>query len=220
MENNAVIIFVKRPLSGYVKTRLAASIGEKHATELYRCMLADLAETLRKLACTKIICFTPDNAETQSELTNYFGKDNIYLAQKGETLGKRLIHAYEYGFKYGFSNLILIGSDTPHLTPVVFENAFNKVDAGIVVLGPSNDGGYYLLGLKKETFFKKIFQKIKWSTTQVLDQTIQRIINENKKYYLLEELIDIDDENDLRLVLNELEQNSRTYNYIVKNKLY
>ena len=198
MNKNAILIFVKYPQQGFVKTRLAAVIGKEHATALYKCFLDDLFKTLERLTFQKIVCYTPDGSKTLS----YFSirKSYIYMPQHGRDLGERMVHAFENGFDMGFSKLLLIGSDTPNLPGLIFQTAFAALDQNSTVLGPSNDGGYYLIGFSKKTFSKSFFQNVTWSSDQVLAQTIAKLEKFSKSYLLLEEFIDVDDINDLKQI--------------------
>lgn len=220
MENRAIIIFVKHPRQGFVKTRLAACIGNYHATELYKCFLSDLDQTLNQVNCRKIISFTPNDERALMDIKKHFSNNHTYLPQRGNNLGDRIIHAFDSSFKLGFSKLVLIGSDSPQLPFTIFKKAFAALENNFAVLGPSTDGGYYLIGFQKKNFSKIFFKDITWSSTHVLEQTETKLKDTLKTYFLLEECADIDDLDDLKVVYTRLNKTSATFNYITNNNLY
>lgn len=188
---NRLIIFIKNPVLGTVKTRLAASIGDQAALEVYRdlmqkCRLESLAtNTQRYLFYSKQIIKDDDWSDSD------FKKR---LQVEGD-LGTKISEAFKLVFsKEG--KTIIIGSDCFDLSAKRIEEAFEKLDNADVVLGPANDGGYYLLGTKK--FFPRIFEQINWSTETVFIETIRRVNELNLTVSILEELIDLDTYDDLK----------------------
>lgn len=188
----AIIIFIKNPEKGKVKTRLAKDIGEEEALNIYLSLLKKTRDVTNKADADKFIFYS-----------NYIdGQDdwdsNAYhkLLQRGLDLGERMYHAFKSIFSKNYFKAIIIGSDCPQLSVEILNEAFNKLDSRDFVLGPAKDGGYYLLGMKK--IEPEIFQNKSWSTSTVLEDTITDIGNMNKTYWLLQELSDIDTADDLK----------------------
>ena len=196
--NNGIIVFAKYPEQGHVKTRLAAGIGEEHALGLYQCFLADLSETLATVDDDLIICYSPATEIASSFFKECFGGHPLNYAQRGADLGERMKNALCDGFDQGFEKLVIIGSDSPQLSVEIFDTAFFALDQNDCVLGPSTDGGYYLLGFSKSTFTDAIFANIAWSTDRVLRQTKNRLQQQSLSYSILPEYADIDDIADLK----------------------
>ncbi len=193
---NAIIIFVRHPESGKVKTRLAKSIGDEKALEVYQELLLHTHDISVNLNCDKFIYY----ADTICK--NDIWENNLYIKklQAGETLGERMRQAFLDLFLQGYSKIVIVGSDCPALTSEIIEEAFNKLDSDDVVIGPAKDGGYYLLGMSD--FLPKLFENKEWSTDQVFIETIKDLERGNKKYSILVELSDIDtgeDYNNYRL---------------------
>jgi uncharacterized protein len=216
MKNYAIILMIKYPQLGNVKTRLAVDIGGFHATELYACFLKDMATMINKSNYPKVISYSPDDASTLSFFKNMFGENNLYFPQDGNNLGEKMLNAFAKTYENNFTKTVLIGSDTPQLSLKIIKNAFSALDTMPTVIGPSLDGGYYLIGFDKNEFHHKYFENISWSTDKVFSQTIRAV---QKSYVLLQELNDIDTLIDLKQVYSDLLPNSATYKYITDNQL-
>lgn len=221
MSNNALIIFIKNPIKGQVKTRIARTMGDEQALDIYLALSKITRENALALKSTNLddvnfdvdsqilrgprcYVFYSDFIETDDEWSNiYFDKQ----LQTGQDLGKRMLNAFDFVLKKHASACI-IGSDCPTLSVEILRQSFDKLADFDCVLGPSTDGGYYLLGLKnkeknaKNNHFdlkkvlKHLFEKMVWSTDQVLPNTIKRIKENNQTVFLLPELTDIDEEAD------------------------
>ena len=189
--NSALIIFVRNPVLGKVKTRLAASLGDQRALDIYKSLLIHTCEISKELQEDKYI-FYEDFINLDDIWPN-----NIYnkKLQHGNNLGARMKDAFHFLFKLGFNKVVIIGSDCFELTTEVLQEAFDRLSTNDIVIGPASDGGYYLLGMKKIHSF--LFEKIKWSTDAVLQQTIGLCNRNQLSYFLLSELSDIDEEKDL-----------------------
>lgn len=185
------MLFVKEPKLGDVKTRLAVHCGDAFTLELYQCFVHDLLYTLQGGSHDFKICGTP----TLASINETFGNFDNFLQTDGD-LGKKMKTAFEAQFAKGYEKIILIGSDTPHVSQILITESFNTLEYSDVVLGPSRDGGYYLIGFNKTSFCKDAFEEIEWSTPKVLTQTLQRV--QTKRVELLQELNDIDILDDLK----------------------
>jgi rSAM/selenodomain-associated transferase 1 len=172
---DALILFLKAPIAGEVKTRLQPELTTDEALTLYKAMVEDLLERLQKSNNFELILsFTPATAE--ESLRNWLGDKFQYLAQTGDDLGQRLHHAFRWSFSQNFSRAVAIGSDIPRLRLNHVEQAFSLLKENQVVLGPCLDGGYYLIGLDKPR--PSLFSGIDWSTDLVSSQTMAKIREE------------------------------------------
>jgi rSAM/selenodomain-associated transferase 1 len=187
----ALLIFVKNPIKGKVKTRLAANIGDISALEIYVKLLKHTQKCTHLLNADKTV-FYSDFIENDERWSSdvYYKK-----VQKGNSLGERMENAFEYAFSQGSERVVIIGSDCFEISSEIIDNAFAQLEHCDVVLGPAFDGGYYLLGTK--SLIKELFWDISWSTDQVLIQTLTKCATLGLKTITLEELSDIDNEADL-----------------------
>lgn len=188
---NALIIFTKNPVYGKVKTRLAATIGDVNALQIYKQLIQRTFSITYQLTVYKIV-FYSDKIEVNDIWKHGYSK----LLQYGNNLGERMMNAFNYMFQNKYSKAVIIGTDCAELSKEIIEEAFQKLDEYDVVIGPATDGGYYLLGLKK--MHKELFKNIQWSTNSVLQTTIERCNTNNLSYFLLKELHDVDEEKDLQ----------------------
>lgn len=181
---NLLIIFVRNPELGKVKTRLAKNLGDETALNIYKLLLQKTNEVTKEIACDKLVCYSEEIIKNDIWNDTIFAK-NI---QKGSHLGEKMQNAFEDGFIKGYKKIVIIGSDLYDLKPKHIEEAFEKLNKYKVVIGPAIDGGYYLLGLKK--VYKNIFINKAWGTSSVRKDTLKNL--ENVSVHLLEELNDID----------------------------
>ena len=224
----ALAIMTKAPQAGRVKTRLVPPLTPEEAAELNKCFLRDTAAAISS-ACSRrsvgdaskmqfehtgashseaataaceIAVYTPVGAE--SAYTDLLPADFSLLPQRGDEFGERLYLAVEDLFKCGFDSLCLIDSDSPTVPAENFEQAVGLLSTteDRVVLGPSDDGGYYLIGMKKP--HQHLFEQIDWSTERVLNQTMQRATEIGIEVKLLPTGYDVDDDVSLRRLCNEL----------------
>jgi hypothetical protein len=190
--DNAIIIFLKNPELGKVKTRLAATVGNEKALEIYLELVAHTLEIVKYIEADKFIYFS-------DEIDTAIGfKDLPFYAavQQGEDLGRRMENAIADIFANLYRRVIIIGTDCPGINAQGLQSAFNKLTEADVVIGPATDGGYYLLGMSQPQPI--LFRNIEWSTSTVLRATTAHCINNNISYAMLPELSDIDDERDLK----------------------
>jgi rSAM/selenodomain-associated transferase 1 len=211
----ALAVMTKAPQAGRVKTRLVPPLTPEEAAELNKCFLRDTAAAISS-ACSRrpvgdegktarsspIAVYTPVGAE--SAYTDVLPADFSLLPQRGDEFGERLYFAVEDLFKCGFDSLCLIDSDSPTVPAENFEQAVELLSTSedCVVLGPSDDGGYYLIGVKKP--HRHLFEQIDWSTERVLNQTMQRATEIGIEVKLLSIGYDVDDDASLGRLCNEL----------------
>ena len=201
-------IFAKNWASGNVKTRLARSIGEQKAAEIYRIFVETLIERFSDISTSKVLAFTPSGPESQSLFSSNQFSTWEKKPQIDGDLGKRMSFFFEAQFSKGLSKIVLIGSDSPNLPHKYVDQAFQSLRSHDVVLGPSNDGGYYLVGCKKQV--SQIFRDIPWSTEHVWQNTIERLEKESIEYKVLEPWYDVDDWDDLQKLVADLNSDSVT----------
>jgi uncharacterized protein len=220
LDKPIVLLFIKTPVKGRVKSRLAADVGEESALELYKRFILDIIETLEKSAYPFRIYF--DLPGSEATLEAWLGKKYVFLSQEGSDLGARMGNAFRKAFSEGFSNAMLIGSDIPDLSFAVIQEAFTSLRESDVVIGPAADGGYYLIGFNKNAFLPSVFQGVTWSTHTVFQETMNRARGERLRVHLAPEWRDVDTAADLQ-DLYERNRNtafgkSRTMTYLAAHR--
>jgi rSAM/selenodomain-associated transferase 1 len=201
----ALAVMTKAPRAGQVKTRLVPLLTPAEAADLNRCFLRDTAAALTH-ACGErargVAVYTPRGAE--GDYTEILPSEFLLLAQRPGLFGERLIGAAEDLFRIGFASVCLIDSDSPTVPGEWYAQAATLLSRNKdrVVLGPSEDGGYYLIGLKN--LHHRLFEDIDWSTPRVLEQTITRANELHLPVELLPTGYDVDDSATLRRLCDEL----------------
>lgn len=192
MNKNALLIFIKNPILGKPKTRLAADIGPQKALEIYNKLLTHTRDITQNLNCNKYL-FYSDFIDNEDSWNN---DAFIKKIQSKDDLGAKMFDAFQKVFQEN-ERVIIIGSDCYHLSSKIIQEAFDQLQKTDTVIGPANDGGYYLLGMNQ--LIKDLFFGIEWSTDQVLKTTMKKIKQQNLSYHILPELIDIDTLEDLKM---------------------
>ncbi len=187
---NALIIFVRNPVLGKVKTRLAATIGDEKTLMLYNHLLQHTHSITVSLSVTKFVYYA--DYINEDDLWNGFEKK----LQQGDELGERMKNAFTELFETGFTNICIIGSDCYELNSDILADAFEKLYTADVVAGPVSDGGYYILGMNKP--IPDFFINKAWSTQTVYADTLKDAAALNLRLHQLPMLNDIDTEADLR----------------------
>lgn len=189
---NALIVMTKAPVMGKCKTRLAKTIGDENALDIYIQLLDYTAQISKETGADKFIYST-----ARLKDKNRWKSNNTYFKlQSNGDLGNRMNTAIETVLDLGYKNAIVIGSDCAEINAEDIQFAFNLLKQKDIVIGPALDGGYYLIGMKKAA--PSLFQNISWSTESVLKETMNKVENLNLSYEILEEKSDIDFENDLK----------------------
>jgi len=204
-DKKCILFFVRAPEMGKVKTRLANVIGHDAALSLYMSFVADELDMLRGLFFDVIICFYPHAARKQLE--NWLNDQFYFMAQSGKDLGQRMENAFEEAFSRGYYQALLIGSDLPDLSSSIILDAFDHLARHDAIIGPCEDGGYYLIGFRRDTYSGKAFMGIPWGTARVFDQTLLRFHEKNLNFYKLPGWRDIDDYEDLVSLKKYLDKN-------------
>lgn len=192
MNSDLLIVFIKNPVDGEVKTRLGASIGSTNALQVYKKLLDHTQEVAEQVDCDRQVWYSSMIDRRDSWNGEQFDKK----LQKGDDLGERMSAAFREAFEAGYENAVIIGSDCADLTPGHIEKAFTVLDENDAVIGPSKDGGYYLLGLNN--FREELFRDIVWSTPEVFEKTAEIFSRNGMKFKTLDTLNDIDTIEDLK----------------------
>ncbi|HMJ63821.1 MAG TPA: TIGR04282 family arsenosugar biosynthesis glycosyltransferase [Candidatus Binatia bacterium] len=195
-DTRLLIVFVKAPRPGRVKTRLAQSVGSKAACLIYQILVSRVLAQVGSLRSVELR-FHP--AAARNEIRQWCRRGWSIAPQGGGDLGERLKRAFREAFSARFDRVALIGSDCPELTARDIEQAWNALDGNDVVLGPSRDGGYWLVALHNS--IPKLFAKIPWSTDRVLAATLAHAKSARLRVHLLRELADVDTEDDWKAYL-------------------
>ena len=201
-----LLVFARLPEAGRVKTRLAAEIGLERALAVYESMLRDtIASIGPSTAETEIeFLWPPTPGANGAALRRAFATHAVAM-QTGETLGDRLSMAFsERFFFHRTHKIVAIGVDDPLLPRELIDHAFALLDSCEYVLGPAEDGGYYLVGCRAMSFEPSIFQGIAWGTPSVLSNTIGRIAATGRTLATLPRRFDIDTAADLERYAREL----------------
>lgn len=186
MNNAALIIFQKNAVLGKVKTRLGASIGDEKALEVYNWLTSYTHDQVKGLMVDKFLFYSDFIPEhSPGDFLGY-----QFKLQSGISLGNRMSNAFDLLFSKGYKNVVIIGTDCPDLTTEDLNQAFLNLSQADLVIGPAKDGGYYLIGLSKS--IPDLFEDIPWSTSQVLDKTLERANSLKIDYAFLKVLSDID----------------------------
>lgn len=189
-----LLIFVKNPVRGKVKTRLAATVGEERALEVYRQLLARTRSVSVDLPGAKAV-FYADFVPEEDEWEEAIYQKQV---QEGHDLGERMERAFAWAFAAGQTSVCLIGSDCYELTVQVLQQGFAALAEHDVVLGPSTDGGYYLIGMNR--LHPAFFRGKRWSTDTVLHEALQEVERLGLTTHLLPPLTDVDEEKDLSTI--------------------
>ena len=184
MNKNLLLIFTRNPELGKAKTRLAKTVGDETALEIYKFLLKRTRDVSAKVSSDKAVYYSVHIRENDIWDATIFQK----YQQVGEDLGIRMLHAFKNGFEAGYEKVMIIGSDLYDLSAKNIENAFTALDENEVVLGPALDGGYYLLGMN--SLHAAVFKNKEWGTATVRKDTLDDL--KDKKVKLLAVKNDID----------------------------
>ena len=190
--NSVLIIFIKNPILGKVKTRLARSIGDEKALMIYRELLNKTMDIASKTECNREVWYSGYINENDQVDPRLFEKK----LQEGSNLGERMSNSFSQAFENGSDKAVIIGSDCPDVTDELIAKAFQILDKADLVIGPSLDGGYYLLGMKK--YHPELFLGIEWSEISVYETTVRKAKSIGLKISVLPALNDIDTIEDLK----------------------
>tara|TARA_B110000211_G_C14024959_1_gene529369 strand:+ start:325 stop:924 length:600 start_codon:yes stop_codon:yes gene_type:complete len=183
----AVIVFVKNPELGKVKTRLAKSIGDEGALKVYKFLLKFTEDLIRNSRAEQLFLYHHEEI-IEANKWDVLNCENR-MQSKGD-LGDKMQSAFEYVFSKGFNHVVILGSDCLEITPEILNNSFLELEKSDSVIGPAKDGGYYLLGLNK--MIPEIFNDMPWSRSSLFEETLKGIESKKLNYKLLPILSDVD----------------------------
>ncbi|WP_298391945.1 TIGR04282 family arsenosugar biosynthesis glycosyltransferase [Flavobacterium sp.] len=187
----AIILFTKNPELGKVKTRLAKTIGDEKALAIYIKLLQHTRDIVAPLAVDKFVFYSENSIQDDEWDNAIYSKKT----QKGDDLGIRMKKAFEEVFHLNYDSVCIIGSDCYELNTTIIEEAFKELQTKDAVIGPTFDGGYYLLGMN--TLKKELFEDKEWSTASIFSDTVADFEKLNLNYSSLVKLNDIDEEKDV-----------------------
>jgi len=208
MSDTALIVMARYPQAGKTKTRLARTIGDAPVVELYRAFLTDLAHRFAGPDVCLHWAYTPAEVDYQAFVETLAPERAQYMrcfAQQGADFGARLHHAFQSVHEQGFQRIILIGSDSPHISQSMIAHANTALDEADVVLGPAEDGGYYLIAMCEP---HDVFSGIPMSTEVVCQMTIESAQKQGLTVRLIEASFDVDEWPDLQRLARLLAQDS------------
>ncbi len=197
MPDTALVVMARYPEGGATKTRLARAIGDEEAAHLYRAFLTDLARRFAGHPYDLHWAYTPngvDYSAFMATLAPSLVQSMRFFPQEGAELGARLHHAFRWTYERGYRRTIVLGSDSPHIGRDSVARAREALDAADIVLGPADDGGYYLIAMCKP---HDVFHGIPMSTSLVMQMTVDLAQRQGLKVDTLETLFDVDEWPDL-----------------------
>ncbi len=196
MTDQHLIIFVKNPIPGTVKTRIARTVGNDRAVQVYQHLLRHTQDMVAQLPQHRVVYYgdfiNPDDGWNDYEKQ----------LQTGNDLGQRMLNAFRERFDAGADRAVVIGSDCLAITPDHIQLAFDALDQADIVIGPATDGGYYLLGMKQPHEF--LFTDMPWSQPELCQLTELAILQHNLTFERLGELTDIDEWDDYERAVGNL----------------
>jgi rSAM/selenodomain-associated transferase 1 len=205
-DKEVLIIFAKAPEPGQVKTRLQPPLSKEDAARLQEALILDTLHATDFLSRKRVLACAP-TTDHPFFLKCSGERPLSLIAQQGKDLGERMRNAFAWGFSQGFRKVVLIGSDAPTLPADFIEKAFKQLDLTRLVLGPSLDGGYYLIGAQPPT--PDLFDEIAWGTDGVFLATLRKLNRQRESFHLLPFWYDIDRPQDLLFLREHLESLER-----------
>jgi rSAM/selenodomain-associated transferase 1 len=192
---DCILVFLRYPEIGRVKTRLSADIGDFHSSELYRCFVLDLLSTIKRLEWDLVLCVAPGSSI--DKFHEWLGSEYVYAFQQGDDLGQRMKNSFVDIFSKGYERAVLIGSDIPDLPLDIIHEAFGALGEKDSVIGPAGDGGYYLIGFRGVAFLEEAFEGMRWGTDGVFSETVCVLNRFGIAPHMLPEWYDVDTLDDL-----------------------
>jgi len=218
--DSSIALFVKYPEKGKVKTRLAQHIGDSLAASLYRQFILDILSTSERVKADIHLFIEPPNS--YRKFSSWLGRGYVCFRQEGKDLGEKMKNAFLREFENGYKKSVIIGSDVPDLPSDILKRAFMILERRDVVIGASMDGGYYLIGFRKNSFSSEIFQGVRWSSNKVFTKSIEILNKKKLKYKTLPKWQDVDTIEDLKALFFRNKEsafrNSKTISYLYAKK--
>jgi uncharacterized protein len=214
MDGSQIILLLKYPRKGGVKVRLGRQIGDEVAAELYRNFIVDMLSTMADTGLRRSVSFYPP--ASLASLREWLGPSLDYFPQQGRDHPERLMNTFVDAFSRGEEKVVVLASDVPDLPKEVIAEAMLSLGSSDAVIGPSPDGGYYLIGFRRRSFRREAFQGIAWSTPRAFADTISRM--SDLEVHRLRPWPDVDTLSDLQGLIrserNPLFRSSRTMAFL------
>jgi len=216
----SILLFIRTPEKGRVKSRLATDLGDEMAVVIYKSFILDILAMLRNGPYPFTLCVHPP--DSREALVDWFGPALTCVPQEGNDLGEKMKNAFVRSFSGQTERAVLIGSDIPDLPMAIIDEAFVALDTCDAVIGPTSDGGYYLVGFRRDSFLPGVFEGIPWGTESVYEKTLGLFHGAGYRVHVLPEWHDIDTAGDLKSLFARNEHSafreSRTMSFIRENK--
>jgi rSAM/selenodomain-associated transferase 1 len=201
MKSMKIIVFIKAPVMGAVKTRLAATLGNEKTLGVYRCFIRDTLDKAMRLGDVTV-CYTPaSHARESAECISEFVEQ---IPQADGDLGEKMFQAFHREFEKGASSVVLMGSDAPDVPVSFLEEACDSLKQFPAVIGPVEDGGYFLIGFTRKGFTRDVFQEIPWSTPVVFEKTLEILKRNRISCHILPPWQDVDTGEDYDALIRRL----------------
>lgn len=203
----AIILFTRVPIPGQTKTRLQSFLTKMQCSQLHSCFLKDVYKTCIDTGMDVFVFFTPGYGK--AILQGLLGQETLFFQQKGEDLGMRMHHAIEEVLNLGYESCLLLGSDLPLLKGSYLLDAAKKLERSDLVICPSYDGGYYLIGMKRREL--GVFENQSYGHGTVFENTLKQAKSLGLSVGIGEKCVDIDEKEDLLFLAETLEKNGSHY---------
>lgn len=199
---DALILFTRVPIPGQTKTRLMPFLTGEECARLHACFVKDIYEKAKQVDADIFVFFTPK--DEKKLLQQVLDNETVCLPQFGDDLGERMKNAIGIVLRMGYEKVILIGTDIPQIHPETLKNAFDNLGGKDIVIHPTFDGGYYLIGMKKE--YDSIWKIERYGTNTVIYDTLQHMRNEKLSTAVGQMYYDVDDKGDLYHLYEDIEK--------------
>ncbi len=198
---NALIILTRAPIPGKTKTRLMTHLTGDECAAIHECFLKDIYENVLKIDVDSFVYYTPERYKNL--MCNILGGCQELHPQRGKDLGERMHLAIQDCIEKGYEKCVLIGTDIPTLPAYIIMKAFEKLDNNDIVIGPTLDGGYYLIGMKQP--YPQIFMDTFYGVETVFERTLKTLTHLSLGVEILEHWYDVDTFDDLKYLANEIQ---------------
>ena len=199
---NALILFAMIPMTGKTKVRLMPFLSAEECVTLYGCFTRDVYQKAKEVDADVYVFFTP--RDKGGALKTLLGEDVILLPQHGDDLGQKMRNAIGAVLRLGYHKVVLMGMDIPHIHTETIQNAFDNLEQKDIVIHPALDGGYYLIGMKRE--YESIWNISRYGTNTVMYDTLQHMKAENLSISVGQMYYDIDRKEDLRQLWSDIQR--------------
>ena len=200
--NNALILFTRVPIPGATKTRLMPFLNGKECAEIHTCFLQDIYEKAKSVQADLFVFYTP--RDEKELLKQVLDEKAMCFPQHGADLGERMKNAIGIALRMGYEKVVLIGTDIPQIHPETLKNAFDNLKDKDIVIHPTFDGGYYLIGMKRE--YDSIWKIERYGTNTVIYDTLQHMKNEKLLTSVGQMYYDVDDKDDLLHLYSDIQK--------------